>query len=132
MKRPVFGFVVVAALAVLTWGCAPADSTSDDDSVSSNEQETAGDDGQTLLCGTCGQEKGSDSCCDESAEKCACGMHKDSPLCCVEIGDDAAGKDLCKACGHVAEEGHECDEDCEKCADCGLHKGSPLCCKIKS
>jgi len=36
-----------------------------------------------VLCGGCGQIKGSDVCCVEGAEKCAdCGLAKGSPGCC--------------------------------------------------
>ena len=36
-----------------------------------------------LLCGGCGQIKGSAECCDPKAKKCgACGLAKDSPGCC--------------------------------------------------
>jgi hypothetical protein len=86
----------------------------------------------TLLCGKCGEVKGSATCCVADAEICECGMHKGSALCCVKLPEEAVGKDICKQCGHVAEAGHHCDEDCETCADCGLHKGSPACCKLKS
>jgi len=86
----------------------------------------------TILCGKCGEAKGSAACCAADAEVCACGKHKGSALCCVELSADAAGKDICKSCGHVAEADHTCDASCEKCAECGLHKGSPACCKLKS
>ena len=44
---------------------------------------------------------------------------------------DAAGKDLCSSCGHVAGTDQCCAEGAEKCAACGLAKGSALCCKLK-
>ncbi|MFP6899805.1 MAG: hypothetical protein VCA36_02610 [Opitutales bacterium] len=35
------------------------------------------------LCNSCGEEKGTENCCNADAEKCsACGMNKGSPGCC--------------------------------------------------
>lgn len=86
----------------------------------------------TILCGKCGEEKGSTACCAADAETCSCGMHKGTPLCCASLGEEAKGQDVCKACGHLASAGHACDKDCETCTDCGLHQGSPACCKLKT
>ncbi|MDF1839494.1 MAG: hypothetical protein P1V35_16620 [Planctomycetota bacterium] len=59
-----------------------------------------------MLCGGCGQVKGSPDCCLDGAEKCSgCSLDKGAPGCCkMEKGKDAkvcgcgeiAGSDACK------------------------------------
>ena len=124
---------LLCALSVTLVGCQPADDAGDGNTTTaaSNSSATETVEVATILCGQCGEEKGSATCCAQTAETCECGMHKGSALCCVELPADAAGKDICSQCGHVAEAGHTCDGDCEKCAECGLHAGSPACCKLK-
>jgi hypothetical protein len=128
--------ILALALTVFSFvGCQPADEGAGDGNATSAAVDSATETttvATTILCGKCGEEKGSTVCCAKDAETCACGMHKGTPLCCVKLADDAAGKDLCKTCGHVAETKHVCDKDCATCFDCGLHKGSPACCKLKS
>lgn len=80
-----------------------------------------------MLCGGCGQVKGSEKCCVDGVEKCTkCDMDKGSPGCC-EINEDTK---LCSHCGEI--EGAEkcCAEGAEVCSKCDLHAGSPGCCKI--
>ncbi len=84
-----------------------------------------------VLCGACGQIKGSDVCCAADAATCAkCGLVKGSPGCCkIEKGTDVK---LCTACGQIKGSDVCCAADAEKCAKCGLAKGSPGCCKINT
>lgn len=124
-------FALVAAFAaIVSFGCTSADSPvskSDTDATSAAQ----GQDAAGKICGSCGDGKGTESCCSETAEKCECGMNKGSKLCCVELDESLAGKDLCGSCGNVAGDETCCAEDAEKCA-CGMAKGSALCCKLKS
>lgn len=80
------------------------------------------------LCGACGEEKGSQTCCAEGAEVCTeCALHKGSPGCCkIEKGEDVT---LCSGCGEAKGSEACCAEGAEIC-DCGFHKGSPAC-KLK-
>ena len=134
--------IAIAVLSIFCWGCtsdvtppaATSSSTSSDDHHHEHGDHAHGDHdhAHAKLCGSCGDEKGSESCCSESAEACAgCGLTKGSKLCCVELPADAKGKDLCGSCGHVAGSESCCAEDAEKC-ECGMAKGSPLCCKLKT
>lgn len=83
----------------------------------------------TVLCGACGEVKGSDQCCAADADVCDCGLHKGSPGCCkIEKGTDVT---LCSKCGEVADGEKCCAEGAEVCA-CGAHKGAPGCCLKKS
>ena len=137
MSRSFYGLMLALMFAVWTIGCAPSDTTESTDEVPAVEtgEETAEahPEHHTLLCGKCGHEKGTESCCAEGAETCEkCGLHAGSKLCCAELSEDAAGKDICSGCGHVAEGHHHCDENCEKCESCGMHAGSPACCKLKA
>ena len=128
--------VMVALVTVISWGC-----TNSDAPVAATEDEHAGHDhdGEDhdhaalgTICGSCGEAKGTDSCCSESAEKCAsCELNKGSLLCCVQLDASVAGKDLCGSCGQVAGSDTCCVEGAEKC-ECGMAKGSPLCCKLKN
>ena len=137
MRRYVLSLVSVFALGFMI-GCGettdPA-ANPESGSATASTDETSSEEGYVhaaLLCGKCGEEKGTDSCCAEDAEKCACGMTKGSALCCKELGEDVAGKDICSGCGHAveADEHHHCDEDCETCDKCGLHADAPACCKL--
>jgi hypothetical protein len=80
-----------------------------------------------VLCGHCGEVKGSTNCCKEDAQKCGnCKLQKGSPGCCaMEKGKDVT---LCSHCGEIAG-GEKCCkmEGREKCSQCGLFKGSPGC-----
>ena len=82
-----------------------------------------------LLCGGCGQIKGSDACCAVGAATCSkCGLAKGSPGCCkIEKGTDV---ELCTKCGQIEGADPCCAAGAEKCAKCSLAKGSPGCCKI--
>ncbi len=136
MKK--ISLVMLAIVAVAAWGCGQAEeggkaADTNTDEVAQGEHGHPHGEGEehAVLCGGCGQAKGSDECCAEGAEKCSeCELHKGSPLCCVKIPEDMKGKDFCK-CGWS--KGHEncCAEDVESCGDCGKQKGSPLCCQIK-
>ena len=49
-----------------------------------------------VLCGQCGQIKGSGVCCVKDAKMCGCGAHSGSPACCVilvEAPDDSETTD---------------------------------------
>lgn len=83
-----------------------------------------------VLCGKCGQVKGTDKCCQEGAAVCPeCGLGKGSPGCCkIAKGDDVI---LCAKCGQIKGSEVCCKSDATVCAKCGLAKGSPGCCKIK-
>ncbi len=86
---------------------------------------------ETVLCGKCGEIKGSDACCKTDAPKCdKCGLTKGSPGCCKMPagGEDA---ELCAKCGEIKGSDACCAKDAVKCEKCGLTKGSPGCCKMK-
>jgi hypothetical protein len=83
-----------------------------------------------MLCGKCGQIKGTEECCMKDAVKCkTCGMTKGSPGCCrlPEAGKDA---ELCTNCGEIRGSADCCDKDMQQCKKCGLAKDSPGCCRI--
>ena len=86
---------------------------------------------EILLCGKCGQVKGTEICCKKDAVKCGCGAVKGSPACCkVEItGTDIH---LCDHCGQVKVSDSCCKSDVEKCPKCKMAKGSPGCCIKRS
>lgn len=125
---------LLAVVAIAAWGCnKPADNgagSGTNDTAANGSTDTVAV--ASVLCGKCGETKGSEACCVEGTTCADCGLHAGTKLCCAELADDAKGQDICAECGHVAADGHECDGDCEACADCGLHKGSPACCKLKS
>ena len=83
-----------------------------------------------VLCGKCGQIKGTSECCAKDGKKCGkCGLAKGAPGCCkIEKGKDAT---LCSGCGQVKGSEECCAKEAAKCKKCGLHKGSPGCCKTK-
>ena len=122
--------VMVAILAMISWGCAGQDAA--------NPVADAQTDGQidtttlavSTYCGKCGQ-TASDTCCAEVTETCEhCQLAKGSALCCVELDETAAGQNLCAKCGHVAGSDSCCAEGAETCEHCQLAKGSPLCCQL--
>ena len=81
-------------------------------------------DGDIVLCGKCGDVKGTDTCC-KSDVRCGCGFIKGTAACCKteHTGEDMT---LC-GCGQV--KGTDlCCTDQEKCSKCDKHKGSPGCC----
>lgn len=131
--------VFVTIVGLSCWGCtasttpAPATNTTADVHGDHDGHDHDGESHEvaTKLCGGCGDEKGSESCCSETAAKCdSCGLNKGSALCCVELEESVAGKDMCGKCGHAAGTEQCCAADAEKCS-CGMAKGSPLCCKVK-
>jgi len=80
-----------------------------------------------VLCGKCGQVKGTPVCCKKDALRCGgCGLAKGSPGCCKLPAD---GKDaaLCGKCGQVKGAAECCKADVAACTKCGLAKGSPGC-----
>ncbi len=88
-----------------------------------------------MLCGKCGQLKGTEECCMKDAVTCkSCGMAKGSPGCCnmPEVGKDEAGKDveLCTKCGEIKGSDDCCGKEMLQCKKCGLAEGSPGCCSI--
>lgn len=67
--------LAVTAMAAMTIGCTCQKQTC---SASAAKCAKA-----PALCGSCGQIKGTDACCDPDAVKCAnCGLDKGSPGCC--------------------------------------------------
>ncbi|MFH1312496.1 MAG: hypothetical protein ABIJ00_04645 [Candidatus Eisenbacteria bacterium] len=83
-----------------------------------------------ILCGKCGQLKGTEECCMKDAVRCKdCGMAKGSPGCCImpEAGKDV---DLCTKCGEIKGSDDCCGKDMQHCKKCGLAKDSPGCCNI--
>jgi len=83
-----------------------------------------------IVCGRCGQIKGTEECCMKDAVKCkTCGMTEGSPGCCrlPEAGKDA---EPCTKCGEIRGSANCCDKDMQQCKKCGLAKGSPGCCRI--
>ena len=80
-----------------------------------------------MLCGKCGQVKGTEECCMKDAVMCkACGMAKGSPGCCnlPEAGKDV---ELCTKCGEIKASDDCCRKDMHQCKKCGLAKDSPGC-----
>jgi hypothetical protein len=127
MRNSIFLSSLILIGAALIGGCKPADQAARN--VPADEPQ----DVKTVavvLCGKCGHEKGSESCCSDDCEVCdQCKLHKGSALCC-KVSEELRGKDMCTACGHVAN-GEECCKDgCAVCSKCGMHEGSPLCCKL--
>ena len=130
----------VAIVGIACWGCTDAASTpaSGNATAETGSEHGDTDNHETInvsatLCGSCGDTKGSESCCSETAAKCGdCGLNEGSKLCCLKLDADAAGKDLCGKCGNVAGSTTCCADGAEACASCGLTKGSALCCKEKA
>jgi len=124
MSRAKWLFVWVALVALVSWGCSPAEegpppSTTEDATPEASAQVVT-------LCGQCGHAKGSETCCDEAAETCEkCSLAKGSPGCCkIAKGTDAT---LCAKCGQAEGSDACCTEGAETCAGCGMAKGSPAC-----
>ncbi len=88
-----------------------------------------------IVCGVCGEIKGSKRCCARGAEKCPkCGLNKGSIGCCRDLKPAAGEKDvvLCPKCGEVQGGASCCITDAARCPRCGLNAGSPGCCKLKA
>lgn len=121
MGKPVTVLIAtVCVMSLLLAGCA---SMCPD--KAGNRQAKAG---QIVLCGKCGQVKGSAACCKPGAQACAgCGLQKGSPGCCAGF---AKGADvtLCGQCGFVKGSAACCKPGTgQTCALCGFIKGSPGC-----
>ena len=83
-----------------------------------------------VLCGQCGQIKGSGVCCVKDAKVCGYGTHSGSSACCkISLtGEDAV---LCNHCGQVKGSGDVCCVDeAEKCPKCKKVLDSPGFCVI--
>lgn len=86
---------------------------------------------KVMLCGKCGEIKGSDDCCKAGATKCGkCSMIKDSPGCC-KMPAGGADAELCAKCGEIKGTDDCCKKGAVKCDKCGLIKGSAGCCKME-
>ncbi len=83
-----------------------------------------------LLCGKCGEIKGTAKCCLKEATRCGCGAIKGAPGCC-KLPEEGKNTPLCVKCGQIKGTEVCCDKKAPRCDDCGLAKGSPGCCKIK-
>ena len=82
------------------------------------------------LCISCGQIKGTDTCCKPDAPKCSgCELAKGSPGCC-KIPDGAESASICGKCGQIKGTDECCKPDQPTCESCGLVKDSPGCCKL--
>lgn len=94
-------------------------------------QTEATKDARVVLCGKCGELKGSELCCKADMKLCEqCGLHLDSPGCCkIKKGDDVV---LCSKCGEIKGSENCCKEGIELCPKCKLHKDSPGCCHLAS
>ena len=81
MNKSAWVLPVLALVAMVTWGCCPTSSTAPDEG--STDPAVGGQraaDVVLLLCGGCGQIKGSDVCCAEDAKVCdKCGLVAGSP-----------------------------------------------------
>jgi len=118
MKRSIFS-TLLTLLIVLPFTAIQARPT---DPVTDTKEKAS-----IVLCGHCGQVKGSDVCCAKDAIVCSCGAHKGSPVCCkIKLsGQDVT---LCNNCGSVKGTDICCATDAVKCDNCGKTKGSPGCC----
>ena len=152
MKKSSLGFVLVALFAIVSWGCnggsgggdsnttSTSSSTGDHDHDHDHEHDhdhahdsdTTSINTSTILCGSCGESKGTESCCADGKKCGNCGLSEGSSLCCIKLPESSVGKDICGDCGHIAANVHKCDSDCDKCTKCGLHAGAPACCKLNS
>ena len=79
---------ISAFLLFSTTSCDCNHGESDDATVT--EQSTDATTTKVILCGSCGEVKGSADCCKEGKEICSnCGLHKKSMGCCkMEKGQD--------------------------------------------
>ena len=130
MNKSAWILAVFGLAALVAWGCCPTCRTAPGEGSAKpavGEQKEV--DVVLLLCGGCGQIKGSDACCAKDAKVCdKCGLAAGSPGCCkIKKGADAK---LCSKCGQIAGSDVCCKPDAAKCDKCGLAKGSPGCCKI--
>lgn len=117
MKKIILALCLVGTLGSLAISAPASGSPSQGEQIKKN----------IVLCGHCGEVKGSTNCCKADAPKCgSCKLQKGSPGCCaMEKGKDVT---LCSHCGEIAG-GEKCCkmEGREKCSQCGLFKGSPGC-----
>lgn len=118
--RPVFSALAVG-LALLGMSTA---------TLAQDEAPSQGTADEIVLCGKCGQIKGSAECCKADAAKCSkCGLIRGSPGCC-KLSESGKDVTLCAKCGQVKGSDLCCKADAVKCGKCGLAKGSPGCCKL--
>ncbi len=84
-----------------------------------------------VLCGGCGQIKGSKLCCAKDAVSCQkCSLTVGAPGCCkISKGTDAM---LCAGCGQVKGSTQCCDKNAANCVKCGKIQGAPGCCLASS
>ena len=87
---------------------------------------------KALICGKCGQIKGSELCCKKGQALCPkCNLVKGSPGCC-QLPKGSADVELCTKCGFIKGSAVCCKTAGKAvCSKCGLVKGSPGCCRIK-
>jgi len=117
MTRIAFSLTIAALASLLAAGNLHAGETTDEDA----------DVKPLVLCGKCGQVKGTDACCKAGQKTCAgCKLQKGSPGCCaVKKGTDAK---ICTECGEVKGAAKCCKaEGRKKCEACGFLAGSPGC-----
>lgn len=118
MKRPLSTTLLITLIVLPITAIVAVPANTDSDA----KKKTA-----IVLCGHCGEVKGSEVCCAKDATVCGCGAHKGSPACCkIKLsGQDVT---LCNGCGHVKGTDVCCAADAAKCDGCGKAKGSPGCC----
>ena len=116
-------FISICILSLCISGCNKQEKTSDAHNHSHHTD--------IVLCGGCGQVKGTEDCCIKDAIKCSCGAIKGSPGCCQITfpGDDIT---LCSHCGEIKGLGFCCDDTAIKCDKCRKIKGSPGCCIVSA
>mgnify|MGYP007059381333 CR=1 FL=1 len=123
MKRISMLLATFACVAML--GCGDETETPDSKGAAPEITPVAA----FAICGDCGHQKETTSCCAEGADVCAdCGLHAGSPGCC-KIEKGQTGVEIC-ACGHIKGDENCCNDTAARCAKCGMFEGSPGCCKI--
>ncbi len=126
LVRPVC--LISALMLVAALGCDNPETTTPTALATESAATTVP--AKVILCGMCGEETGSETCCADGAEKCdSCGLHKGTALCC-KVPEELKGKDMCMSCGNAAGSEQCCAAGAEECDKCGLHNGSALCCKL--
>ena len=131
MRGVPFLILTGVLLAVLTVGCDERTAPTPSAEAEQAQQAPAAKD--VVICGECGQIKGSETCCKPDQPHCQkCGLVKGSPGCCKLPEGTEGDVALCAKCGFI-KGSEECCKDTAalKCSSCGLVKGSPGCCKIK-
>ena len=124
MMMRLFGFLVLG-LSVVMMGCQGEKSEGGSDEKKDDAQAKSSV-SAPLLCSKCGEESGSDKCCDDSIATCDCGFHAESPLCCNKGGikpTEEAGE-YC-SCGNL-KGAENCCSGASACG-CGYEHGSTLC-----